>query len=392
MSESNSKEKVTVLGVGTGGSRIAAELAATSSANRLKIVLVDTDEKALSNFSNHEQLLIGSDWTDKQGCGGDMSRGEKASGASSQALSDIIVNTELLIVVSPLGGGTGSGTVPFIATIARRLKVLSLFFVTRPFSFEGNLRFKNADKSLKSLTKTADAVICLENDILFKNLSGNINSDFKEADKTLAECVGGISEMLFTEGLITIDFTHIKQMLKKRDADCHIGIGRAIGENKNEAAIKDLLECPTLGGSETLENCNTAIVTLLAGPDLNMNDINSCISHIKELFTEDCEVNVGVATSSDRENYLQLTLLTIKDRKKDAQQEDLFGPAPKKTTRRKPPKKEKKEATVYNIQGELPLQELTSGIFENSTPTMHNGQNLDIPTYLRQGLTLDIGE
>ena len=288
MSENNSKEKVTVLGVGTGGCRIAAELATTSSAARLNIVLVDTDEKALSNFSNHQQLLIGSDWTDKQGCGGDMNRGEKAAGASSQSLSDIIKNTELLIVVSPLGGGTGSGTVPLIATIARRLKVLSLFFVTRPFSFEGNLKFKNAEKCLKGLIKTADAVISLENDILFKNLSGNINSDFKEADKTLAECVGGISEMLFTEGLITIDFTHIKQILKKRDADCHIGIGRALGENKNEAAITDLLNCPTLGGSETLENCDTAIVTLLAGQDLSMSDINSSITRIKELFPENC--------------------------------------------------------------------------------------------------------
>jgi hypothetical protein len=123
-----------------------------------------------------------------------------------------------------------------------------------------------------------------------------------------------------------------------------------------------------------------------------MSDINLCINRIKELFSENCEVNVGLATSQERENYLQLTVLTIKDRKKAASQDELFSSSSKKTTRRKPAKKEKKEATVYNIQGELPLQELTSGIFENSAPTMLHGQNLDIPTYLRQGLTLDIGE
>lgn len=390
MSENNPSKKVTVLGVGTGGCKIAAELSATTSASRLQIFLVDTDEKALSHFPEQNHILIGSDWTDKQGCGGDMSRGEKAAGASSQLLNEVINDTELLIIVSPLGGGTGSGAVPVIANIARRLKVLSLVFITRPFSFEGNLRFKNAEKSQKGLIKTADAVICLENDILFKNLSGNINDDFKEADKTLAECVGGIAEMLFTEGLITIDFTHIKQILKKRETDCHIGIGRAFGPEKNEAAITDLLTCPTLGGDETLQSCDTAIITLLAGPDLSMSDINQCISQIKNLFSEHCEVNVGVATSSERENFLQLTVLTIRDKKKD----DTVSQPIKRTTKknRLSSKKEKKEATVYNIQGELALQELTSGVFENSAPTMHQGQNLDIPTYLRQGLSLDIGD
>ena len=112
MSENISKEKVTVLGVGTGGCRIAAELSATTSASRLKIVLLDTDKKALSNFPNLEHVLVGRDWTDKQGCGGDMTRGEKAAGASSKVINELVANTELLIVVSPLGGGTGSGVVP----------------------------------------------------------------------------------------------------------------------------------------------------------------------------------------------------------------------------------------------------------------------------------------
>ena len=150
------------------------------------------------------------------------------------------------------------------------------------------------------------------------------------------------------------------------------------------------MSSPTLGGDETLNSCDTAIITLLAGPDLSMNDINLCISQIKNLFSDECEVNIGVATSSDREDYLQLTVLTIKERT-SANAEDLFS-APVKRSQKKNIKKEKKEDSIYNIQGELPLQELTSGVFENSTPTMYNGQNLDIPTYLRQGLTLDIGD
>ena len=391
MSETNSSSKVVVLGVGTGGCRIAAELASSSSASRLQICLVDTDEKALECYPEFNTVVIGSDWTDRQGCGGDMNRGEKAAGASSNELTKILKGAEMLILVSPLGGGTGSGAAAIIASLARRLKILSLCFVTRPFSFEGNLRFKNSEKAMGKLLKSADAVICIENDVLFKNMSGNFNSDFQSADRTLAECVAGISEMIFTDGLIKIDFVHVKQLLKQKDSDCHIGIGQAYGEDRISASINELLASPTLGGSETLSNSDAAIVTLLSGPDLSMEEINDCISKIKELFSEDIELNIGVSTSGSRQNFLQLTALTIRNRKKEVKEEtvhetDTFKPR----SRRKPVKKEAE--TVYNIQGELPLQELTSGVFENLSPTLYHGQNLDIPTYLRQGLSLDIGD
>jgi cell division protein FtsZ len=390
MSETKSSSKVVILGVGTGGCRIAAELAQTSSAKRLEIVLLDTDQKALECFPEFNTMLIGSDWTDKQGCGGDMARGEKAAGASAKSISEIIQNAEMLIVVSPLGGGTGSACVPVIARIARRLKILSLFFITRPFSFEGNLRFKNAEKSIKEVINTADAVICIENDILFNNLSGNFSMDFKSADQTLAECVAGIAEMIFTDGLIKIDFVHVKQLLKKRDADCHIGIGSARGEDKISAAINDLLTSPTLGGQDTLTKSNAAIITLMSGPDLSMADINNCISKVKELFSPETELNIGVSTCSSRENFLQLTVLSIINRSESPTPEEDFRTPSRKIKKRR--KEEKKVATVYNIQGELALQELTSGVFENLTPTLFHGQDLDIPTYLRLGISLDIGD
>ena len=390
MPEINSSSKVVVIGVGTGGCRIAAELAASSSASRLQICLVDTDEKALECYPEFNTLVIGSDWTDRQGCGGDLNRGEKAAGASTNELSDLISGAEMLIIISPLGGGTGSGATPIIASLARRLKVLTLCFVTRPFSFEGNLRFKNSEKSMNKLLKSADAVICIENDVLFKNLSGNFNSDFQSADRTLAECVAGVSEMIFTEGLIKIDFVHVKQLLRQKDADCHIGIGQAYGDDRIVAAINDLLTSPTLGGSETLRESNSAIVTLMSGQDLSMEEINDCISKIKDLFSEKTELNIGVSTSGTRQNYLQLTALTIKNRNRPVKDLEDTDSQPIKPPRKLLRKKEVE--TVYNIQGELPLQELTSGVFENLSPTLYHGQNLDIPTYLRQGIALDTGD
>jgi len=382
MPETQPSHKVVVLGVGTGGCRIAAELAQTPSADRLEISLIDTDEKALECYPEFKTVLIGSDWADKQGCGCDMARGSKAASSSSQELQKIIKNSDLLIVICPLGGGTGSGAVPVIANISRNLKILSLFLVTKPFSFEGNLRFKNAEKSVKDTVKQADALICIENDIIFNNLSGNFSSDFKSADQTLADCVAGLAEMLFTDGLIKIDFVHVKQLVRKKEVDCHIGIGRSSGEDKSQAAINDLLQSPTLGGSENLKKSDAAIITLLAGPDLSMSDINECITAIKELFSDKAEINIGVSTSSDRENFLQLTVLTIRHRNTKV------ATPTKKLKKRKA---RKKEESIYNIQDELPLLEMTSGIFENMAPTMHHGINLDIPTYMRDSYTPDLG-
>ena len=390
MSETNSSSKVVVLGVGTGGCRIAAELASSSSASRLQIHLVDTDEKALECYPEFNTLVIGSDWTDRQGCGGDMNRGEKAAGASDGELTKILKGAEMLILVSPLGGGTGSGAAAIISSLARRLKILSLCFVTRPFSFEGNLRFKNSEKAMRNLLKTADAVICIENDVLFKNLSGNFNSDFQSADRTLAECVAGISEMIFSEGIIKIDFVHVKQLLKQKDSDCHIGIGQAYGDDRITEAINELVNSPTLGGSENISSSDAAIVTLMSGSDLSMSEINDCISKIKELFSENVELNIGVSTSSSRQNFLQLTALTIRNRTKIVTDEELNDTDTFMPKRKRVRKKEVE--TVYNIQGELPLQELTSGVFEHLSPTLYHGQNLDIPTYLRQGLAIDAGD
>ena len=389
MSETQSSAKVVILGVGTGGCRIAAELAQNKTSRRLEIVLLDTDQKALDCFPEFQTMLVGSDWTDKQGCGGDMIRGEKAAGASSKSISEVLTNAEMLIVISSLGGGTGSGCTPIIANIARQMKILSLFFVTRPFSFEGNLRFKNANKSLKSVTKITDAVICIENDILFNNLSGNFSIDFKSADKTLAECVAGVSEMIFTDGLIKIDFVHVKQLLKKRNADCHVGIGQGTGEDKINSAINNLITSPTFGGKDSFTKSNAAIITLMSGPDLSILEINTCISKIKELFSSDAELNIGVSTCSTQENFLQLTTLAIIDRHEEVKKKAHYSVS---TPKRKKKKATKEVATVYNIQGELALQELTSGVFENLSPTLYHGQDLDIPTYLRQGVSLDLGK
>ncbi|NQZ58609.1 MAG: hypothetical protein HRT88_14225 [Lentisphaeraceae bacterium] len=384
MSQNQAPPKVLVVAVGTGGCRIAAELYKTTAAAKLNIVLVDTDEQALQCYPDFQTLHISADWSDKHGCGGDALQGFAAASEKSPELKALITDNELLIVISPLGGGTASGAIPVIAQIARELQVFSMFIATRPFSFEGDQPLKNAKKSIQECVKLADAFICLDNDVIFSKLSGNFSKDFTCADKTLADCVAGLTEMLFCDGLIKLDFTHVKKILTKKEASCTIAMGKSTGENRVQTVIDELLNSSTLGGKETLKKCNAAVMTLCGGADLSTNEINECLVKLTELFSPNADIHIGVSCTDDARDSLQLTLLTIRHSKKISK-EDL-KPIDVPSSGRK-----NEEKSVYNIQDELPLMEMTSGIFENLRPSNHHGINLDIPTYIREGYIPDTG-
>jgi len=335
--------------------------------------------------------------------GEEKGRGEKAAGASTEALKEFITGADLLIVVITLGGGTGSGAAEVAARQARECKVLSLFLVTMPFSFEGNAKFKNAEKILPGLHKIADAVICIPNDILFETISAHINmlDSFHMADVIIADCVLGMAELMKGQGMIRVDFAHVRQVLEHRDAQCSIGIGKGQGENRIDTAISDLIFSPILGGEENLQKADAIILTLFGGEDLSMQEATSCINKAKELLNPSAEVIVGLSVEPEVSDMIQLTVLCIRY-PVIPEQGSLFTdtflgsdpvkPAPGVFSRAKP-RKGKKNTKQESVQDDLPfVKELSTGTFSAETPTLYKGENLDIPTYLRRSINIDAGD
>lgn len=390
--------RIAVLGLGGGGGKIVNTLASDKNTTWLDIAAVNTDQAELNDCEHVEKILIGSTWNHHQGCGGSYKDGQKAAQEDAHKLSPFIQSADILIVVSTLGGGTGSGAASIIAQQARSQGIMTLFFVTEPFAMEGNARFRNSDKSLKLLNEVADAVILLNNEALFKSMTGNLQSNFQNSNKLIANSLYGIAELSRNNGFIPIDFAHIQQLLGKKNAKCRIALGTATGNDKTTVAINELIHSPLLGGIDKLKEAHAAIISVSAGDDLALDQLNDCVQQVKDFFGEDCEITVGLSSGQRRDNRLFVTILSIHYDELDKVKADLYGTAqgiektlaPQKTPTNRIAKQSLNE-TVYNIQGELPLMEMNTGQFSVSTPSTYYGENHDIPTFMRKGITIDSG-
>ena len=263
---------------------------------------------------------------------------------------------------------------------------------------EGNARFRNSDKALKLLHETADAVILLNNEALFKSMSGNFQTNFQNSNKLIANCLYGIAELSRNNGFIPIDFAHIKQLLGQKDATCRIALGTATGNDKTTVAINDLIHSPLLGGIDKLKDAHAAIISVSAGEDSALDELNECVKQVKDFFSLDCEITVGLSSGNRKDNRLFITVLSITYDELDSVKPDLYGSSyniEKTLNQQKTPsqriQRPNMNETVYNIQGELPLMEMTTGQFSVSTPSTYHGENYDIPTFMRKGITIDTG-
>ena len=205
---------------------------------------------------------MGGDWTRHDGCGGDVSLGERAASAAVPELREFLAGGRLLIVIAGLGGGTGAGAAKVVAQLVRDAKLTAVLLVTMPFAFEGSWRRTEAEKSLTVLRGLADAIVVVPNDLLFTTLKADTPAQdaFRIADAVLAEGIAGLARLPVAEGLVTADFASVRALLRHRQATCTIGVGQGTGENRWQDAIRTFLEFPLIGGKDTLAQADGAVV------------------------------------------------------------------------------------------------------------------------------------
>ena len=380
---------VTVLGLGGGGSRVASCLCGDAPTLACKVIAADTDMDALRGVENIDVIQLGGDWTNQKGCGGDTALGERAASTSAEALNACISGSRLLIVVAALGGGTGSGAARVVGRLAREARVTTLFLATLPFAFEGNWRRREAEKSLQSLREMADSVIVVPNDLLFTAFSADTPATeaFCLADSLLARALTSLIRLNQANGLIPADFSSFRTVLRKRPATNCLGVGHGSGEQRWQKALDALLDCPLLGGRLNLQQADAAVISILGGPDLAMGEIQSCLSALQEQFGAQTRIIAGAYASEDARG-LQITALVCRyEEPRSSAAPATRRPAPRPRQARNSPGKSRAK-----IQGELPLIEQSLGIFAGTPPTTVAGQNLDVPTFQRKGISLDVGD
>ena len=384
--------RIALLGLGGGGGRIAAAFAGLGEGLPCSVAIADTDRAALgAATAGVATIALGPEWTNHEGCGGDTALGERAASAASAELTELLADAKLLVVLAGLGGGTGSGAARVVARLAREADVTSLFLVTLPFAFEGGWRRREAEKSLTALRELVDAVITVPNDLLFTALSADTPAPeaFRLADSLLAQGVAGLAHAAAAQALVPADFAALRSVLRHPRTTCALAVGHSADAGGWESAIDAFLECPLLGGRSMLGQADAAVLTLLGGPDLAVGDVQGCLAALQEQFPESARLVVGACTDERVRGRFEITGLLCKyaGTPPDAGSHTHAGEraaAPAAAAARR--------GESRQIQGELPLQEQSLGGFSGVPPTTVAGQNLDIPTFQRRGVQLDIGD
>ena len=415
---------IKLVGVGGAGSN-AVDRLKMENLERLQLAVINTDHQALSSSPVQDKILIGMGVTRGLGAGGDPDLGREAAEADREKIAAVVKECDLVFLVTGMGGGTGSGAAPVVAEIAAESGALVIAFVTMPFSFEGGRRLKQAEEGLRALRQVCDAVIPLPNDVLLQESdeSDGLLASFARADEWIGRGVKSIWSMLFKTGLINLDFATLRQAFQQRGGKTLFGLGAGAGEHAMADAIASLKLCPLLHTPEFSRKADRLLVNILGGADLTLPKVNELMTAITEQFGRDSHVLMGAVIDEDMAGRVEVCIIGTSDmggRSAPPRRTVTTGNRGKPVSTALPPRSEtavapteapvsKSSPAIESVsvtarspepkivhlakpaQDEFGFGEVESrGNFEKTDRNLFDGQDLDVPTYLRKGIKISL--
>jgi len=399
---------IKMFGVGGAGNNILDRLR-FDSLEHVTTVAIDTDQHALNTLGLRKKTLIGGQVTRGLGTGGDVDLGRQSAEADSNRLRELVVGSRLIIIICGLGGGTGSGVAPLLAAIAEEAGALVFAYGILPFSFESVSRKAQASAGLEQLRAQCHAAIALSNDVLMQQLEtqSSVIEAFTVADGWIYRGVRSIWSLLFQKSLINVDFSNLKKVFDRRGGKTLFGMGLGTGGNCAANALENLLQCPMLDASDDGIRADNLIVNFTGGMDLCLDEINRLMAEINERFGSGENSVMSVVIDEKMDNKLQICLLgttpvdgatsiqpastAIDERSTDSPVEPV-NVAEASDPQLIPLVTEvcERVLNVQQRQGELALglSNIQRGDFDKTECNLYDGVDLDVPTYLRQGIKI----
>lgn len=290
----SSMARVKVIGAGGGGNNTMTRMHEIGI-HGAELIAINTDAQHLLITPADKKLLIGKQLTRGLGAGSNPNVGEDAAKESIEDLSDILQDGDLVFVTCGLGGGTGTGSAPIVAQVAREIGALSIGIVTLPFSVEGKRRMENALNGLKKLKKECDTVIVIPNDKLLEIVPElPLNAAFKVADEVLSNSVKGITEMITKPGLVNLDFADLRTVLGNGGA-AMIGLGESnndsTGESRALEAVEEALNSPLL--DVDVSEADRALINVIGGPDMTLREAEVICEAVASKINRDAHIIWG---------------------------------------------------------------------------------------------------
>ena len=427
---------IKVFGVGGCGGNVVSHIHRMGFGG-VQMIVLNTDSQALAQCPLPYKFNLGLTLNGGLGAGGDPERGRAAAQEDEARLRELCTGADMVFICAGLGGGTGTGAGPVLARVAKECGALALAFVTLPFDCEGARRMRQARLGLEEFKAAADGVICLPNQKVFKLIDENTSviETFTTTNELLAQGVRGIWQLVTRPGFINLDFADLCAVVRDRHSESSFANAEAVGPHRAKEVVEKLFANPLLDGGAALGEADALLVSLMGGPSLTMAEVNRVMDQINRQC-ENAHLIMGAAIEEALGDRLTVTLVASRRPSHAADlpqaavvekaepapasrggsdfetlgsaivakpvarraaaspalekvavavaESDAVGAAPVVATRTWRSRKKAKA-----VHPELGLETVTTGPFQHSEPTRHNGVNLDVPTFVRRGMPMN---
>jgi cell division protein FtsZ len=299
--------RIVVLGVGGGGSN-AVNRMIQAGVRGVEFVAINTDTQALARSEAPTRIHIGEKLTRGLGAGGNPNVGEKAAEESGEQIADLVRDADMVFIAAGMGGGTGTGAAPVIAQISKDLGALTVGVVTKPFTFEGRQRAKNAEEGIMQLRDRVDTLITIPNDRLLEVIDRKttLEQAFMEVDDVLRQGIQGISELITEPGLINLDFADVKSIMSD-SGGALMAIGHGSGETRAQDAARMAISSPLLDIS--MEGAKGVLLNITGGPDLALSEISEAAEVVAQAADPEASIIFGAVIDPKLENEIKITVI-----------------------------------------------------------------------------------
>jgi cell division protein FtsZ len=300
--------RLKVVGVGgAGGNAVNRMIGA--GLRGVEFIAANTDLQALGQSLAPTRIQIGAQATRGLGAGGDPTQGRKSAEEDEQSIADALTESDMVFVTAGMGGGTGTGAAPVIARLARQAGALTVGVVTKPFSFEGRRRMRQADEGLEELRAEVDTLLIIPNERLLTVVERGtpLSEAFGIADDVLLKATKGIADLVTVPGLVNVDFADVKSVMAAR-GNALMGTGRATGENRaveaaNQAVSSPLLEDVSIHGAEGV------LLNITGGRDLSLHEVNEASTVVTQAAGEDANIIFGAVIDPSLDGAVMVTVV-----------------------------------------------------------------------------------
>ena len=298
---------IKVIGLGGGGGN-AVNRMVESGVKGVEFIAANTDKQALNQSKADVKIQLGAALTDGQGAGANPAIGKEAAIESKKEIEEALTGADMVFVTCGMGGGTGTGAAPVVAEIAQSLGALTVSIVTKPFSFEGPRRMKQAVAGIEELKKHVDTLIVIPNDRLREIIdrSTPMYEAFKEVDNVLRRGVQSISDLIAVVGLINLDFADVKAVMEK-SGQAIIGIGIGMGEDRAIDAAKQAVSSPLLETS--IEGATDAIINITGGVNLTLFEAEQAAEVVRAAANTDINTIFGSVINENLSDEVIVTVI-----------------------------------------------------------------------------------